>query len=152
MHVPADRLRKLQELYSESFAFCINNRLPQTVLGQCIVSYRKFIDHLANKYGFGVFDDDALLITVNTLTKESHRDKAPFGLAVGCSSISQAIHITKLALKRSTGDCFESVIKIGKTWCTPPVVSYIAESQKISFKQNCRVINFTNDKQETNHN
>lgn len=151
MHVPADRLRKLQELYSESFAFSINSRLPQTVLGQCIVSYRKFIDHLAHIYGFEIFDNNELPVTVQVLTRVNYRDKSPFGIVVNCLSIDQAIRVTRLALKRSTGDSFSAIVKIKNRWCTPPVMTYIAESRKVLFKQNCQVLSIKDANQKTSH-
>lgn len=141
MHLPADRLRKIQELYSESFTFAIDKNLPLTVLGQCIVSYRKFIDSLTSEYGFDIFDVKSP-VEVRTAIRSNYRDRNSFGLTVKCASITEAIRITKLALKRSTGDCFTAHAKVNNKLCAYPITEYIAESKKPIFNHNCRVLSF----------
>ncbi len=141
MHVPADRLIKIQELYSESFTFAIDSKLPQTVLGQCIVSYRKFIDSLMYKHGISILEA-APSIQVNTALKANYRDKVSFGLTISCSSIAEAIKVTKLALKRSAGDCFSAYIKLDSKTFPYPITQYIAESKKSTLRRDCQILQF----------
>jgi hypothetical protein len=139
MTVP-DRLRRIQEIYSESSSFAINQSLPQTVIGQCIVSYRKFVDCIRSSYGVDAFD---VLTPVDTciIMKPTFKGREVFGVRTSCLSIIGAIKVARYALKHSRHDFLSVNIIVFGTSVGFPIISYAAESKK-PHGEFCKILEF----------
>ena len=148
MAISRDRLLMVRELYEESLTFRTNyDGLPKTVIGQCIVSYRRFVEYLLNNYGIDIFFD-IVDMDLSIKLKNKYNDKNEHGIKIKCNIMKSAINIARKALSRSRHGSFEVTVSIESVEIPLPVIKYSVHVKKNRQKIKCKIFTFKDIKDE----